>query len=131
MTNRRAECACGQLHLEAEGDPAVSVCHCLACQRRSGSAFAIQARYPRERVTEIYGKRKQFVRIGDEGTAATFHFCIECGSTLFYEQSARPDEVFIPVGAFADQRFPAPSTAVYCERRYPWLPSIPNTAEIE
>lgn len=32
---RAATCACGQLIVSCEGDPTlVSVCHCLACQRR-------------------------------------------------------------------------------------------------
>ena len=46
MTTRRASCTCGQLHLETTGEPVrVSVCHCLDCQRRTGSAFAAQARF--------------------------------------------------------------------------------------
>ena len=44
MATRVAACHCGQLHLAVEGEPfAVSICHCLACQRRTGSAFGMQA----------------------------------------------------------------------------------------
>jgi hypothetical protein len=44
MTARYAACGCEQLQLTAEGDPVrISVCHCLACQRRTGSAFGVQA----------------------------------------------------------------------------------------
>ena len=50
MAERRAACSCGQLST-VEGDPVpISMCHCLACQRRTGSAFGIQARFPAERV---------------------------------------------------------------------------------
>ena len=49
MRTRRASCSCGQLTVEVEGDPVrVSICHCLACQRRTGSVFGVQARWPRE-----------------------------------------------------------------------------------
>ncbi|MFN2470768.1 MAG: aldehyde-activating protein, partial [Gaiellaceae bacterium] len=38
MSNRHAACSCGQLRLTVEGEPVrVSICHCLACQRRTGS----------------------------------------------------------------------------------------------
>lgn len=47
MTTRTASCSCGQLQIEVQGEPVrVSVCHCLACQRRTGSLFGEQARFP-------------------------------------------------------------------------------------
>ena len=52
VTVRRAACSCGQLRLSAEGEPIrVSVCQCLACQRRTGSAFGVQAGFDAEQVT--------------------------------------------------------------------------------
>ena len=45
MTTRRAQCSCGQLAAICAGEPVrVSVCHCLECKRRSGSAFSNNAR---------------------------------------------------------------------------------------
>jgi hypothetical protein len=50
MTTRCAECSCGQLAAICQGDPVrISVCHCLACKRRSGSAFSNNARFPEAR----------------------------------------------------------------------------------
>ena len=47
MARRRAECSCGQLAITVEGEPLrLSICHCLACQRRTGGVFGIQARFP-------------------------------------------------------------------------------------
>ena len=41
MRSRTATCSCGQLRIEVRGEPlGVGVCHCLACQRRTGSVFA-------------------------------------------------------------------------------------------
>ena len=46
-----ASCRCGQLTATATGEPVrISVCHCLVCQRRSGSAFAAQVRFPASQV---------------------------------------------------------------------------------
>ncbi len=44
------------------GDPVrVSICYCLACQRRAGSSYGYQARFPARSVT-IRGRSKQFIR---------------------------------------------------------------------
>jgi hypothetical protein len=103
------------------GEPArVSVCHCLACQRRNGSVFGAQARFAREQVT-VAGIVSKFVRVGDEGSRATFRFCPHCGATVHYTVADRPDIVAIPVGAFAEPGFPAPSVSVYEERMHSWV----------
>ncbi len=96
------------------------MCHCLACQKRTGSIFAVQARFHREDVRSIDGNDCRFVRVGDSGGRATFHFCPSCGSTVYYEADWMPGFVAVPVGAFADPDFPPPKVVVYEERRHPW-----------
>jgi len=121
MTDRLASCSCGKLTAATRGEPIrVSVCHCLACQRRSGSAFAAQARFPADAVT-VAGPSTEYVRVGDEGGAARFHFCPDCGDTVFYRPDAMPDVVAIPVGAFADPYFPPPQVSVYGVRQHAWV----------
>ncbi|KYF88501.1 aldehyde-activating protein [Sorangium cellulosum] len=121
MRNRLASCSCGKLSAEVEGEPIrVSVCHCLACQRRTGSVFGAQARFSRENV-KIKGHGKDFVRIGDEGTKSTFTFCPECGATVYYAMAGHEDVIAIPVGAFADPAFPGPASSVYEERMHGWV----------
>lgn len=128
MTTRHAACSCGQLRLTAAGDPIrISMCHCLACQRRTGSPFAAQARFPRDAVTTS-GRSTAYVRTGDSGNRATFHFCPDCGSTVYYQIEHAQDVIAVPVGAFADPSFPAPKVSVYEVRRHPWV-AVPADAE--
>lgn len=128
MASRNAVCSCGQLHLTAEGDPIrISMCHCLACQRRTGSAFGIQARFTSNHV-RVAGRHSDYVRISDEGETRTFHFCPDCGATVFYTLATVPDVVAVPVGAFADPSFPAPTVSVFESRRHPWL-AVPTAVE--
>jgi hypothetical protein len=98
----------------------VSVCHCRECQRRTGSAFGLTARYPREKV-RLSGVPREFSRTGDEGTTATFRFCPTCGTTLWWENDNMPGIIAIAAGAFADAGFPAPMRSVYEERKLHWL----------
>jgi hypothetical protein len=125
---REAACSCGQLRLAAEGDPVrISMCHCLACQRRTGSAFGFQARFPKERV-RVAGRHSSYTRTSDGGEERTFRFCPDCGSTVFYTTGPAPDVIAVPVGVFADPSFPPPTVSVYESRRHRWL-SLPEGIE--
>jgi hypothetical protein len=129
MTERKASCCCGQLQLVCEGEPVrLSMCHCLACQQRTGSVFGVQARFPRERV-RIEGRATEFQRVGDSGGRATFRFCPTCGSTVYWEADGIPGFVSVAVGAFADPSFPAPTVSVYGERRHAWVAKPASVVE--
>jgi len=128
MSTRQAACSCGQLSLEADGEPIrISVCHCLACQRRTGSTYGMQARFPADRV-RIAGRSSAYERLSDHGESRTFHFCPECGSTVYYGLEGADDVIAVPVGAFADPSFPPPRVSVWESRRHEWV-SIPTAAE--
>jgi len=128
MSSRTASCSCGRLRAVCEGDPVrVSICHCLACQQRTGSVFGQQARWPAERV-RVEGPASEWVRTGDEGGKATYRFCPTCGSTVAYSVDTMPGFTAIPVGAFADPHFPSPTFSVYEERKHPWV-HVPEEIE--
>jgi hypothetical protein len=126
----RAACSCGQLSLTFEGEvPRLSICHCLACQRRTGSVFGVQARVERARAT-IAGRATRYDRPTDEGDAVGFHFCPACGATVYWEIADFPDHWVVPIGALADPTFgPAPTFSVYEERMHPWVVLPPTVTE--
>lgn len=120
MSERVATCRCGQYRAVCTGEPVrVSVCHCLNCQKRSGSAFAVQARYPEDRVRST-GEVSHWSVIGENGANATFRFCPRCGATVTYVSEAMAGFVAVAVGAFADPGFVRPSISGYEERRHGW-----------
>jgi hypothetical protein len=103
------------------GDPIkVSLCHCLDCQRRTGSTYGIAAFFHLEDV-EPQGAARSYTRQSDSGHAVTFQFCPDCGSTVLWRPHRKPDVVAVAVGSFADPAFPAPTQAVYSEHRHPWV----------
>lgn len=127
MKSRTASCSCGKLAIQTQGEPLrVSICHCLACQRRTGSVFGAQARFPRSR-SQIQGTSTTWTRTGDEGSQVSFHFCPTCGATVYYMVAAYDEEnIAIPVGAFAEPDFPAPTFSVYEERQHRWVGLPPD-----
>jgi hypothetical protein len=113
---------CGQLSVRCRGEPdIVSICHCLACQRRTGGVFGVSAFFSRANVVETVGQSKVFGRTGEAGRRVTFNFCPECGGTVFWELDLAPAHVGVAVGAFADPSFSKPVRAVWTQSQHPWV----------
>jgi len=124
MSSRTASCSCGQLRIEVQGEPrGVGVCHCLACQRRTGSVFAALASF--RAPYRVFGTATEYVRTGDQGARFRFRFCPVCGTSVFHTEEGEEGAVGVAVGAFADPGFPAPQVSVYDCRRHPWV-QLPN-----
>lgn len=120
MVSRKASCCCGQLSIEVDGEPrGVGVCHCLACQQRTGSVFAALAGFSAP--FRVSGKATEYVRTGDQGAQFRFRFCPVCGSTVFHTEEGIEGRVSVAVGAFADPNFPPPQVSVYDSRRHSWV----------
>jgi hypothetical protein len=97
----------------------VGVCHCLACQRRTGSVFAALASFSGPYV--VHGRATEYTRSGDQGARFTFRFCPVCGTNLFHTEEGERGGVGVAVGAFADPTFPAPRVSIYDCRRHAWV----------
>ena len=121
MSTRTAICTCGQLSINVHGDPqGVGVCHCLACQRRTGSVFAALAGFLAP--YEVQGEATEYVRTGDQGSKFRFRFCPVCGTHLFHTEEGYADRwVAVAIGGFGDPSFPPPLDSVYDCRRHPWV----------
>jgi hypothetical protein len=127
---RTASCSCGQLRIQVHGDPrGVGLCHCLACQQRTGSVFAALASFSAP--FEVFGTATEYVRVGDSGAKFLFRFCPVCGTSVFHTEDGNNGTVSVAVGAFADPNFPAPQVSVYDNRRHPWLQLPPGTKPFE
>ena len=122
MTTHAASCRCGQLRAIASGEPVrVSVCHCRNCQKRSGSAFAVQARWPADQVA-IEGRSNSHITVADSGNSATHYFCPECGSDVHYENHGKFEGlVAIPLGAFDEPYRLRPTFSVWEKRKHGWV----------
>jgi hypothetical protein len=95
--------------------------------------FSVQARLPIEHVTiegqsttwtfPTEGGKPATFRSCDSG-GATYHFCPECGSTVYWDISIDPDRIGVAVGAFADPTFPPPMGSGFEEYAHPWVKNV-------
>ena len=118
---RTARCVCGGFRVNVRGDPArVSICHCFACQQRTGSVFGCQSRFPEADVT-FEGESKTYVRVGDAGGIISYRFCPTCGTSVTWTIDQMPGNIIVAIGCFSDPTcFPAPTFSVYEARAFPW-----------
>jgi len=123
---RHAQCQCGALSLETEGEAeSIVICACVECQRRSGSPFGEGAYYSRAQLA-IRGEAREYVRQTDAANSFHSFFCPSCGSSVYFFSSRDPNRVGVAVGAFADPNFPTPHRSVFEERKHSWVGLPPD-----
>jgi hypothetical protein len=105
------------------------VCHCICCQRRTGSVFAMLACFAAP--YQVTGNATEYVRAGDAGGRARFRFCPVCGSNVFHTEEGQDQHVMVAVGAFGDPTFGPPDDSVYDCRRHAWVQLPPGTATFD
>lgn len=121
MTERTARCHCGDLEVSVSGDPVrIAMCHCTLCQRRTGSLFHVAAWYLDDQI-ETSGEVKTYYREGDDKWGMTYHFCPNCGTSVYWRTPIAEGATGIAVGCFADPEFPMPGKSIYGECRHKWL----------
>ena len=117
----KASCQCGQLTVDLPGPTvAVVACHCLACQRRTGSPFGLAAYYPHDQIM-IHGKATRFDRTTDLDGMFENYFCPSCGSTVYFRGSKNPDVTGIAIGAIVDPHDMVPVRSVWEQSRHSWV----------
>jgi len=123
----KATCACGLASIEVSGLPSMhGICHCTNCKRRTGSAFGISAYFARTSVVETMGEMKTYAfHNARQGHDQVRHFCVNCGTTLFWFVSTLPQSIGIAGGCFADEVLPEPTYSVTDTQRFPWV-SLPE-----
>lgn len=118
---RTAQCSCGSVKVVTAAEPSsVVACHCLACQRRTGSVFGVGAYFAESEVT-LTGPTREFVRTAESGNAFNTYFCPTCGTSMYWRSNRNPGLVGVAVGAFADPSFPAPMRSVWEQSVHHWV----------
>ena len=67
------------------------------------------------------GRARSTCAAATRGRKIEFHFCPDCGSTVFWYGELFPDLIGIAFGAFADPSMPWPPVSVWETTRHPWV----------
>jgi hypothetical protein len=93
---------CGSVRYKTRGEPIrVTVCHCTWCQRRTGTAFAVEAVFDDAQVEMTGGPLNWYRHVSDEsGRWLAVEFCGRCGTTVGLTLEWRPGVRLLDAGTF-------------------------------
>ena len=120
-------CACGEVRYRLASDPLfVHCCHCLNCQRQTGSAFVINLLIEADRVDLLAGEPQPISVERSGGKRQKIWRCPTCQVAVFSEYG-RPAMRFVRAGTLDDPSSVAPDVHIFTRSKLPWL-ELPEAA---
>jgi hypothetical protein len=114
-------CSCGGVRYRVESEPLFThCCHCLNCQRQTGSAFVINLLIEADRVKVLTGAPEPVEVPRDDRSTQTIYRCPRCQIAAFSRYS-RPDVLFVRGGTLDDPSAVAPDVHIYTRSKLGWL----------
>jgi len=98
----------------------VHCCHCLNCQRQTGSAFVINLLIEADRVELLFGEPEPVDVPRDDGSAQRIHRCPVC-QVAVYSEYGRPEVRFVRGGTLDEPSSVAPDVHIFTRSKLPWV----------
>lgn len=119
------KCACGAVRYRLESDPmVVHCCHCMSCQRESGSAFVVNGLIEADRVTQLQGSIETINTPSASGQGQRIIRCTDCKTALWshYAYAGIGDLVrFVRLGTLDEPNAAPPDVHIYTESKQHWV----------
>ena len=118
---REGGCACGGVRYRLSSEPLfVHCCHCLNCQRQTGSAFVINLLIEADRVEVLAGAPRPVEVPRDDGSSQTIFRCPRCEVAVF-SQYGHLRVRFVRGGTLDDPRDVRPDVHIYTRSKVEWV----------
>jgi hypothetical protein len=128
--NLEGECACKSVRYRLEARPMfVHCCHCLNCQRQTGSAFVINVLIEAERVKLLRGEPAAVEVPRDDGSTQRIMRCPACQIALWSFYSL-PKLAFVRAGTLDNPALVSPDVHIYTRSKLPWVVLPPEVAAV-
>jgi hypothetical protein len=104
----------------------VHCCHCLSCQRQTGSAFVINLLIEAARVDLLTGEPQPVDVPRDDGSVQRIYRCPTCQVAVFSEYG-RPEVRFVRAGTLDKPSSITPDVHIFTRSKVPWV-TLPGSA---
>jgi hypothetical protein len=119
-------CACGAVRYRLTSEPLfVHCCHCLSCQRQTGSAFVINLLIEADRVQMLAGDPQPVDVPRDNGGTQRIYRCPSCQIAVFSEYG-RPEVRFVRAGTLDDPGRVTPDVHIFTRSKVGWV-TLPDS----
>jgi hypothetical protein len=114
-------CYCGAVRFEVTQAPVSRTnCHCTNCRKAIGAQAVAWITVNRVSFRLTTGNPRRY----HTNTGAWRTFCESCGTSLTYENDARPEQVDITTGSLDHPEDFPPTKDFFPEEKLPWAPLI-------
>ena len=121
MAPNEGGCSCGEVRYRLSSEPLfVRCCHCLNCQRQTGSAFVVNALIEADRVELLAGEPRPVAVRRDAGDDQVIWRCPTCRVALF-STYGWPAVRFVRAGTLDDPASVEPDVHIYTRSKLPWV----------
>ena len=118
---REGGCACGSVRYRLTDEPLFThCCHCLNCQRQTGSAFVINLLIEADRVEVLAGDPQPVDAPRDDGSMQRIYRCPDCQVAVFSEYTW-PEVRFVRGGTLDEPSSVAPDVHIFTKSKLPWV----------
>lgn len=119
-------CSCGAVRYRLTSEPLfVHCCHCLNCQRQTGSAFVVNILIEADRV-ELLGQEPQAVSVPRSGgKKQKIWRCPTC-QVAVYSQYTSPNVRFVRAGTLDEPSAVAPDVHIFTRSKLGWV-TLPDS----
>jgi hypothetical protein len=119
-------CSCGAVRYRLTSEPLfVHCCHCLNCQRQTGSAFVVNLLIEADRLELLSGDPKAVDVPRDDGSNQRVYRCPDCQIAVFSEYG-RPEVRFVRGGTLDDPRGVTPDVHIFTRSKVGWI-TLPDS----
>jgi hypothetical protein len=124
-------CACGALRYRLASQPLfVHCCHCLNCQRQTGSAFVINLLIETDRLEVLAGTARPVDVPRDDGSVQRIFRCTRCQVAVF-SQYGRPEVRFVRGGTLDKPTDVVPNVHIFTRSKVAWVTLPERTPAFE
>jgi hypothetical protein len=130
-SEREGRCACGAVRYRLTSEPLfVHCCHCLNCQRQTGSAFVVNVLIEADRVQLLDGEPEAVDVPRDDGTVQRIYRCPTCRVAV-YSEYGWPELLFVRAGTLEEPASVAPDIHIFTRSKLPWVTLPEGTPAVE
>ena len=123
--NTQGGCACGYVRYKVTAQPCVvHCCHCLLCQRQTGSAFAVNALFWADDVSVEAGSVNEIEMESPSGKGQTIARCPKCEVAVwsnYFMGGIKQGIRFIRVGTLDNPELLPPDVHIFTTTKQPWV----------
>jgi hypothetical protein len=126
-------CQCGAITFEAEVDPQrASICHCVDCQKFSGSAFRTSIPAQEGTFRVLSGEPKVYVKTAESGSKRAQGFCPDCGCSIYATAVGEGPKTYnLRIGVISQSDQLPPRRQIWYRSRRPWLGDLTSIPTVE